>query len=218
LKIVLLGPPGAGKGTQAKMLAEKLNVPHISTGEMLRDAVAAQSDLGKRVKEIMDRGELVPDDVMVEVVKERLSQPDAKDGFILDGFPRTVAQAEALEKMLAQMKRPLDAVVELDVGEDEIIRRLSGRWVCSSCGANFHTVTRPPIEAGKCDYCGSPLIQRDDDKPEAISRRLQVYRAQTQPLIDYYRERRLLRTVNGRQGVEKTLEAISEVLGIDARS
>lgn len=215
MRLVLLGPPGAGKGTQARLLAEKLRAPHISTGEILRAAVEAQSDLGKRVKEIMDRGELVPDDVMVEVVRDRLTQSDAADGFILDGFPRTVPQAQALEQVLASLRRPLDVVLDLEVDEEEIIRRLSGRRVCEGCGANFHIVSLPPVEPGKCDFCGSRLIQRDDDTPEAISRRLQVYRAQTQPLIDFYRDRKLLRSVNARQGVERTFEAIAAVLGLD---
>jgi adenylate kinase len=212
---VLLGPPGAGKGTQARLLAEKLDLPHISTGEMLRAAVEQQTELGLRVKEVMDRGELVPDDLIIAVVEERLARPDAQEGFLLDGFPRTVAQAEALEALLAKQGRPLTAVLDLEVDEAEIVRRLSGRRVCEGCGANFHVTSMPPVVAGKCDHCGSNLIQREDDTPEAITRRLQVYRAQTQPLIDFYRDRKLLKTVNARQGVERTFEAICLVLGID---
>lgn len=215
MRLVLLGPPGAGKGTQARLLAEKLDLPHISTGEMLRAAVEQQTELGLRVKGVMDRGELVPDDLIIAVVEERLARPDAQEGFLLDGFPRTVAQAEALEALLAKQGRPLTAVLDLEVDEAEIVRRLSGRRVCEGCGANFHVTSMPPVVAGKCDHCGSNLIQREDDTPEAITRRLQVYRAQTQPLIDFYRDRKLLKTVNARQGVERTFEAICLVLGID---
>jgi len=182
---------------------------------MLRAAVEQQTELGLRVKEVMDRGELVPDDLIIAVVEERLARPDAQEGFLLDGFPRTVAQAEALEALLAKQGRPLTAVLDLEVDEAEIVRRLSGRRVCEGCGANFHVTSMPPVVAGKCDHCGSNLIQREDDTPEAITRRLQVYRAQTQPLIDFYRDRKLLKTVNARQGVERTFEAICLVLGID---
>jgi len=210
-RILLLGPPGAGKGTQAAALEQRWGVPHISTGDMLRAEVRQGSELGEKVQRYMEAGELVPDQIMVSMMGERLSQPDAQRGYILDGFPRTVAQAEALGAMLPE-GRGIEAAIDLQVPEEEIIRRLSGRLVCPKCDAIYQVDTRPPKQAGVCDKCGSPLIQREDDRPEAVRRRLEVYRQQTQPLLDYYGRKGMLRAVDGRFGPERTAGVIEEIL------
>ena len=206
--IVLLGAPGAGKGTQAKVLAERLGIPHISTGDILRAAVAQGTELGEQAKGYMDRGELVPDELVIAIARERLSEPDCERGFLLDGFPRTLPQAEALGEALEQLGREPLTVVNLDVDEDELVRRLSSRRVCDDCGAIF-SVEDPEIEdAGECPRpdCSGTIIQRSDDQPEAIRERLRVYEEQTEPLIDYYDERGLLVNVSG----EGDPEAIAE--------
>ena len=195
--LILLGPPGAGKGTQAKMLAERYRVPQISTGDILRVAVAAGTPLGKEAKTYMDRGALVPDEVVIGIVRDRLTEPDCQGGYLLDGFPRTVAQVEALTRMLRELGVPLPTVVSLDVGEEEVVRRLAGRRTCQACGEPFHVEFHPARLEGVCDKCGGDLIQREDDKEETIRRRLQVYREQTEPLIGYYQTQGLLETVNG---------------------
>jgi adenylate kinase len=197
VRIVMMGPPGAGKGTQAKRVAERLGVPHISTGDMLRQAVAAGTPLGRQARRIMDEGRLVPDAVVIGIVDERLGAADTAPGFVLDGFPRTVAQAEGLERLLAAREQPLTRVLQLDVPEDEIVRRLSGRRVCRQCGVMYHVTFDPPARPDRCDRCGGELYQRDDDREETVRQRLEVYRDETAPLVAYYRRAGLLREIEG---------------------
>jgi len=211
-ELVFLGAPGAGKGTQAKRLVEKYGIPQISTGDLLRAAVAAGTALGKEAKSYMDRGELVPDSVVLGMVKERLSQDDCKKGFILDGFPRNVAQAEALDKMLAEMIMPLDIALNLDVPFDDLMKRLTGRRTCKSCGQMYNVYYSPSKVEGKCDKCGGELFQRDDDKEETIKKRLDVYRAQTEPLIDYYSKKGILKSVSGTGSIDEIFNSICAIL------
>jgi adenylate kinase len=210
--IVLLGAPGVGKGTQAEKLAKELSIPHISTGDMFREAVARGTEMGMRAKEYMDRGELVPDDVVIGVVKERLSQPDCANGFILDGFPRTVAQAEALERVMEELGKNIEYAISIDVAEDEIVRRLSGRRTCEACGKVYHVIYNPPKQEGVCDECGGTLYQRDDDKEETIRNRLRVYREKTAPLIDFYARRGVLRNIDGSKRVDEVTADIRALL------
>jgi adenylate kinase len=196
LNLILLGPPGAGKGTQAERITEDFNLPYIATGDILREAVKSGSDLGRKAKEYMDRGELVPDEVIIGVILEKVQAPEAADGFLLDGFPRTIAQAEALDEAFGRLDRSLTAAILLDVPDEEVIRRLSGRRV-SPAGRPYHVEFNPPKVPGKCDVDGSELIQREDDKPEVIRKRLEVYHRQTAPLVEYYEERGLLRRFDG---------------------
>jgi adenylate kinase len=212
MRAILLGPPGAGKGTQAKMLTERYGVPQVSTGDILRAAVAAGTPLGKEAKAYMDRGALVPDEVVIGIVRDRLAEPDCRKGYLLDGFPRTVAQAEALTRMLEQLGAPLPRVVSLEVGEEELVKRLSGRRTCEACGEPFHVEFHPPRGEGTCDKCGGRLIQREDDTEETIRRRLHVYRKQTEPLIVYYQNRGLLKTVNGLGEAGEVLARVSRAL------
>ncbi|HET7853686.1 MAG TPA: adenylate kinase [Candidatus Methylomirabilis sp.] len=212
MRAILLGPPGAGKGTQAKMLTERYGVPQVSTGDILRAAVAAGTPLGKEAKTHMDRGALVPDEVVIGIVRDRLGEPDCRKGYLLDGFPRTVAQAEALTRMLKKLGAPLPRVVSLEVAEEELVKRLSGRRTCQGCGALFHVEFHPPRGEGTCDKCGGRLIQREDDKEETIRRRLQVYRKQTEPLIDYYEKQGLLKTVNGLGETGEVFARVSKAL------
>lgn len=214
MRIIIFGPPGAGKGTQAKMLAERLGIPHIATGDMLREAVKAGTELGKLAKQYMDRGELVPDDIVVGIVEERLSQPDCSKGFILDGFPRTIKQAEALDSVLARLKMRVDVVINLEVGEDEIVKRLSLRRTCRNCGAVYHLVFNPPKEDEKCDKCGGPLYQRDDDREETVRNRLRVYRQQTEPLLNYYRQRGLLKDIDGEGSINEVFTEVLNSIGV----
>ena len=212
MKLVLLGPPGAGKGTQAKMLLEKYRIPQISTGDILRQAIKDGTKLGKEAKTYMDKGNLVPDELIVNIVKERIKADDCKNGYIFDGFPRTVAQAEALDKVLQGLSTSLDAVVNIDVPEEEVVKRLSGRRTCKSCGALFHVFYNPSAKEGVCDTCGGELFQRDDDNETTIRQRLTVYREQTAPLIDFYAKQNLVKTVPGSGKPEEIFSAMCDVL------
>lgn len=203
LFLVLLGGPGAGKGTQAERLSSALGIPQVSTGDLFRENLKNETELGLLAKGYMERGELVPDQVTVGMVRERLSRPDAAQGAILDGFPRTIAQAEALEALLAELGFELAVVPYIKVPEDVLLARLAGRWTCRKCGAMYHELFSPPQEAGVCDKCGGELYQRPDDTPETQKHRIKVYFDQTAPLIDYYREKGLLREVDGRPGIEE---------------
>ena len=208
VRIAFLGPPGAGKGTQARDLAQEWAVLHLATGDMLREAVAAGSPLGGEAKDYMDRGALVPDDVIIRMMGERLGRADARRGFILDGFPRTIAQAEALGTLLKDLGLTLDTVVYFDVSEPELLRRLTGRRVCRKCGHTYHLVSNPPKRPGVCDACGGELYQREDDSEATVRNRLDVYRRQTSPLLDYYRQRQMLTTVSGEGPVATIRDAI----------
>jgi adenylate kinase len=201
--IVLLGPPGAGKGTQAEAITAKLSLPHISSGDIFRENLKKRTELGKLAAGYMNRGELVPDDVTIKMIQERLSRPDCIGGALLDGFPRTPAQADALAAMLAEFKGQVNAVPYINVPEDVLIERLTGRWTCRAEGHIFHEKYNPPKVPGRCDHDDSELYQRDDDKVETVTRRIRVYLEQTQPLIDYYRQRNLLIEVDGKQPIEK---------------
>jgi len=200
--IVLIGAPGAGKGTQAARLRELLNLPHVASGDLFRENLKNQTELGLKAKAYMDRGELVPDDVTIAMVMERLSRPDCANGALLDGFPRTIAQAEALDRALAATGRKIGVVPYIAVPDEALVERLSGRWLCRTCGESYHTLFNPPRRAGVCDKDGGELCQRDDDKPETVRNRLKVYWQQTSPLIDYYRRHGVLVEVNGDQAIE----------------
>ena len=213
VRVIFLGPPGAGKGTQAQALASEWGVPHVATGDMLREAAAAKTPLGLEAKRHMDAGSLVPDDVVIGLVGERLAQPDAKAGVVLDGFPRTVTQAEALDALFARAGLALDRVVFFEVSRDELLRRLTGRRVCRACGRTFHLVSAPPKAAGKCDACGGELYQRVDDREDTVATRLDVYEKQTAPLLDYYRERKLLAEISGEGPVDEVARAIRKAVG-----
>jgi adenylate kinase len=213
VRLLFLGPPGAGKGTQARELAREWGVPQVATGDMLREQMAAGTALGREAKQYYDKGELVPDDVILRMVADRFRQPDAANGFLLDGFPRTIAQADGLATMLEQLGQKLDAVVYFDVSQPELVRRLTGRRLCRDCQAPYHLVSAPPTRDGVCDKCGGPLYQRADDSEATVLNRLQVYARQTAPLLDYYRERGLLRTVQGEGAVERIRQGLRDAVG-----
>jgi adenylate kinase len=212
MDVILLGPPGSGKGTQALKMSERYRIPQISTGDILRSAVKAKTPLGVEARQYMDQGKLVPDEVVVGLVRDRLKAADCRNGFILDGFPRTIPQAEALEATLKGMQRAIDHVVSIEVGNDELIKRLTGRRTCRSCGAMYHLIFGPSKREGVCDKCGGELYQREDDKEETIRARLQVYEKQTAPLIAYYRSKGLLRTIDGVGGVEEIFQMIVQAV------
>ena len=210
--IILMGPPGAGKGTLAKQLKESLHLAHISTGDMFRDAIKAQTELGKLAAKYINEGHLVPDDVTIGLVKERLSQPDCEGGFLLDGFPRTLPQAEALQEIAKEISRPIDVVVNLDYDNDELVRRISGRRVCRNCGAPYHVVTMKPKVEGVCDLCGGELYQRKDDNEEALKVRLTHYVEETKPLLDYYANLGLLESFDSLMGKERLFDEVCKYL------
>jgi adenylate kinase len=212
MNLILLGPPGAGKGTQAKRLMEKYGTPQISTGDILRAAVKDGTEMGKKAKEFMDAGKLVPDEVVIGIIDDRLKEADCKEGYMLDGFPRTVPQAEALDKVLSGMGSTIDHVVSIEVAEEELVGRLTGRRTCKDCGAGFHQLFDPPKTEGVCDKCGGELYQRDDDNEATVTNRLKVYNEQTQPLIDYYENKSLIRGINGIGGIGEIFGRITAVL------
>jgi len=213
LRVIFLGPPGAGKGTQADELAREWGVPHIATGDMLREAARRGTPLGLEAKRFMDEGALVPDDVVIGLVGERLAEPDAVSGAVLDGFPRTVAQAEALDRLLREQGTALDRVIFFNVSRPELLRRLTGRRVCRGCGATYHVVSAPPRVPGVCDRCQGQLEQRVDDREEAVATRLDVYETQTSPLLEYYRRRSILTEIKGEGAVEDVAAAIRTAVG-----
>lgn len=212
MRLILMGPPGAGKGTQARLLAERYNIPQISTGDILRVAVRNKTPLGMKAKEYMDEGRLVPDDLVVDIVVDRIKKGDCHRGFILDGFPRNIAQAEALEKTLNGLKRGIDHVVDIGVQKKEIIRRLSYRRVCRGCEEGYHLIFAPPLNANVCDKCGGELYQRDDDREEVIEARLKVYEEATFPVLDFYRRNGLLRVIDGIGGIDQVAQKIIDVI------
>ena len=213
MNVILLGPPGAGKGTQATRIVEKYGVPHISTGDIFRANIKAGTELGKRAQEYMNRGELVPDELVVEIATDRLAADDCKEGFLLDGFPRTVFQAEKLDEFLASKGRKIEHVLNIEVGRDDLMARLTGRRVCKSCGASFHVVNIPPKQEGICDNCGAELVQRADDNEETASNRIEVYNRETKPLIDYYEKAGNIVNIDGGKAAEEVFAAIADRLG-----
>ena len=213
MKIIMLGAPGAGKGTQAKMIADKYVLRHVSTGDIFRANIKNGTELGMEAKKYMDQGLLVPDELTVKILLDRVSQPDCKNGYVLDGFPRTIPQAEVLDKALAELGESIDYAIDVDVPDENIVKRMSGRRACVSCGATYHVVHVPPKKEGICDRCGSELILRDDDKPETVKNRLDVYHKQTQPLIDFYTKKGVLKTVDGTVDMQDVFKAIVAILG-----
>ncbi len=210
--VILLGPPGAGKGTQAEEIVDRYKLTHISTGDILRASIKKGTSLGKQAKEYLDQGELVPDEVVVNIVKERLKEPDCQSGALLDGFPRTLEQAHQLQQVLEDMGRGLNSVIYIEVGEDELVSRLTGRRICRECGATYHLKFNPPQVRNVCDQCGGELYQREDDSLETVKQRLNVFKEQTEPLVAYYQERGLLDTVDGNQDINEVFREIQEVL------
>ena len=213
MKIIMLGAPGAGKGTQAKKIAAKYGIPHISTGDIFRANIKNGTELGKKAKTYMDQGLLVPDELVVDLVVDRVNQDDCTNGYVLDGFPRTIPQAEALTEALEKMGQKVDFAIDVNVPDENIVKRMGGRRACVTCGATYHMVYAPTKKEGICDTCGGELILRDDDKPETVQKRLNVYHDQTQPLIDYYTSQGILRTVDGTVDIDDAFRAITEFLG-----
>ena len=213
MKIIMLGAPGAGKGTQAKMIAAKYNIPHISTGDIFRANIKNGTELGAKAKEYMDKGLLVPDELVVDLVIDRFKEPDCANGYVLDGFPRTIPQAEALDKALSAIGESIDYAINVEVPDENIINRMGGRRACVGCGATYHVVYSPTKVEGKCDTCGADLIIRDDDKPETVKNRLEVYHEQTQPLMDYYNGKGITREVDGTVDMKDVFAAIVDILG-----
>ena len=213
MKIIMLGAPGAGKGTQAKMIADKYQVPHVSTGDIFRANIKNGTELGMEAKKYMDQGQLVPDELTVKILLDRVAQPDCEKGYVLDGFPRTIPQAEVLDKALAELNESIDYAINVDVPDENIVRRMSGRRACLSCGATYHIEHIPPKQEGICDTCGQELVLREDDKPETVLNRLEVYHKQTQPLIDFYTEKGVLRTVDGTVDMQDVFASIVAILG-----
>ena len=213
LRTILLGPPGAGKGTQAVKIVEKYNIPHISTGDIFRENIKNETELGNRAKAYMDRGELVPDELVVEIATDRLTKDDCKNGFLLDGFPRTIFQAEKLDEFLAQRGEKIDKVINIDVEKDALVKRITGRRVCKSCGASYHAVNIPPKKDGVCDLCNGELIQRADDTEETVLNRIDVYNKQTKPLVDYYDKAGVIINIDGNKDLDDVLADIVKGLG-----
>ncbi|MBC2856350.1 MAG: adenylate kinase [Cetobacterium sp.] len=213
MNIMLFGAPGAGKGTQAKYIIDKYNIPQISTGDILRASIAAGTPMGMEAKKFMDEGKLVPDSTIIGIIKERLSEEDCKNGFILDGFPRTLAQAEALDELMKELNISLDKVISLDVPDELIVGRITGRRVCSKCGASFHVEFNPPKSEGVCDYCGGELITRKDDTKETVTKRLEAYHDQTAPLFDFYKAKGVLAELDGTKEIEEIKNEIFSILG-----
>lgn len=213
MKIIMLGAPGAGKGTQAKMIADKYQIPHISTGDIFRANIKNGTELGKEAKKYMDQGLLVPDELTVKILLDRVAQDDCKNGYVLDGFPRTIPQAEVLEEALTKLGDKIDYAINVEVPDENIVKRMGGRRACVNCGATYHIEHVPPKKEGICDNCGSELILRDDDKPETVKNRLSVYHKQTQPLIDFYNGKGVLRTVDGTVDMKDVFNAIVAILG-----
>ncbi|QEK11188.1 adenylate kinase [Crassaminicella thermophila] len=213
MRLILLGPPGAGKGTQASSIVQKFDIPHISTGDIFRKNIKEGTELGKKAKEYMDQGLLVPDELVVAIVEDRLQQEDCKEGFLLDGFPRTVNQAEELDKVLTKMNVSLDKVINVEVDKEILVERAVGRRICKNCGATFHVKFNPPAKEGICDKCGEKLQQRADDNEETVSKRIEVYLNETKPLIDYYKNKGIIATINGQQEIDKVFKDIVVALG-----
>ena len=213
MKIIMLGAPGAGKGTQAKQIADKYSIPHISTGDIFRANIKNGTELGKKAKQYMDQGALVPDELTCDLVMDRIQQDDCKNGFVLDGFPRTIPQAEALDAALGKINEKMDYAIDVDVPDENIVNRMSGRRACLNCGATYHLISIPPKVEGICDLCGSKIVLREDDKPETVQKRLKVYHEQTQPLIDYYKNQGILKSVDGTQPMDEVFKAIVTILG-----
>ena len=213
MKIIMLGAPGAGKGTQAKKIAEKYQLPHISTGDIFRANIKGGTELGMKAKTFMDQGMLVPDEITIGMLMDRIGQEDCINGYVLDGFPRTIPQAESLTKALAERGEKVDYAINVDVPDENIINRMSGRRACLGCGATYHITFNPPVKEGICDTCGQELVLRDDDKPETVKKRLDVYHQQTQPLIDYYKNAEVLAEVDGTQPMDAVFQGIVEILG-----
>lgn len=213
MKIIMLGAPGAGKGTQAKQIADKYSIPHISTGDIFRANIKAGTELGKKASTYMDQGLLVPDELVCELVVDRIQQDDCTNGFVLDGFPRTIPQAQALTEAMNKIGNSMDYAIDIEVPDEDIIKRMGGRRACLNCGATYHIVNIPPKVEGICDRCGSELVLRDDDKPETVKKRLDVYHTQTKPLIDYYKKEGILRSVDGTQPMNVVFQSIIKILG-----